>query len=58
MKQSELITELERLISISDEQANRIIDFDCINREFELKRKNMAVGKVIAYKHILSILKD
>lgn len=57
---SNLMTDLQKqltdLIAQSEIQANRVIPDDCTNREFELKRINMALGKKIAYKHVLSLI--
>jgi len=52
MRVEELKTELEKLIKISNLQKN-IVPID----SFNLKRKQVAEGKVIAYEHILSLIK-
>ena len=51
MNIDKLKTELEKLIEISNNQKN-ITPIDAFN----LKRKQVAEGKVIAYSHILSLI--
>ena len=53
MDNKELKQELEKLIEISNEQKN-IIPIDAFN----LKRKQVAEGKVIAYMHVLSLISE
>lgn len=53
MDNSELRKEIEKLIEISNQQKN-IIPLDAFN----LKRKQVAEGKVIAYMHVLSLISE